>query len=137
MYMAKDWQWINEQLPILYVEDSGGIVVYDHETETQLAACVMDNWTDNSVQCHLLVADKRALRHRFLDLCFEFIFVEMGRNIIYGLVPGDNDKALRLNAHMGFTEKCRFENAFKDGVDYVIMELKKEHCKYLPKEEAA
>ena len=39
--------------------------------------------------------------------------------------------------HLGFTEKLRLEDAWADGVDYVVMELKKENCRYLPQEEAA
>jgi hypothetical protein len=137
MYPDKDWAWINEYLPILWVEDTIGLIAVDIESFKPLAACVMDNWTETSVQCHLLILDKRAIRGKFLDTCFDFVFNDMQRDIMYGLVPGDNSKALRLNEHMGFTEKCRFEGAFKPGVDYVIMELKKENCKYLPATEAA
>ena len=133
---AIDWAWINNSLPILHVEDTTGIVAID-ENNTPLAACVMDNWTANSVQCHLLVLDSKVLRHGFLETCFDYVFNINGRKVVYGLVPGNNEKALKLNEHMGFTEKCRFEGAFEDGVDYVILELKRENCKYLLAQEAA
>ena len=53
------------------------------------------------------------------------------------MVPGDNEKALKFNEHLGFTIKMRLEDAWDDGVDYVVMELKKENCPYLSKIEAA
>ena len=136
MDCAIDWAWINEALPILHVEDTTGIVAVDVD-DKPLAACVMDNWTANSVQCHLLILDSTVLRHGFLETCFDYIFNINGRKVVYGLVPGDNEKALKLNDHLGFTEKCRFEGAFEDGVDYVILELKRENCKYLLAQEAA
>jgi RimJ/RimL family protein N-acetyltransferase len=50
---------------------------------------------------------------------------------MYGLVPANNEKALRLNKKMGFTEAIRLKEAYTAGVDYVLMELRKENCKYL------
>lgn len=132
-----DWGWVNQQIPILRVEDTTGIVGIDYDKNETVAACVMDNWTHNSVQCHFMCTNPIALRHDFLQTCFGYIFDEMGKKFIYGLVPGDNEKALKLNKHMGFTEKARLEDAFADGVDYVIMELKRENCKYLPVQEVA
>ena len=137
MEQLSDWGWINDHLPILQVEDTTGIVAVDETTGEPMAACVMDNWTANSVQCHLLVLNTKVLKYKFLDTCFDYIFNINGRKIMYGLVPGNNTKALKLNEHLGFTEKCRFEDAFEDGVDYVILELKKENCKYLTAFEAA
>lgn len=131
----EEWDAFNEHLPILHVEDSGGILALrDGEL---VGGCVTDNWTETSVQCHFYIKDWTVLRHDFLETCFEYMFNTCNRRIIYGLVPGDNAKAIKFNSHMGFTEKCRFEGAFKDGVDYVIMELKKENCKHLLAEEAA
>ena len=135
MQTDKDWEDVNRLLPILRVEDTTGIVAVNSEG-VLVAACVMDNWTENSVQCHLLLDDISVIRYGFLDLCFDFIFNRNGRKVMYGLVPGNNSKALKLNKHLGFTEKCRFEGAFEDNVDYVIMELKKENCKYISFAEA-
>ena len=132
-----DWGWINQQVGILRVEDTCGIVGIDQDKNETVAACVMDNWTDNSVQCHFIVTNKMALRHGFLQECCDFVFNHMGRQYVYGMVPGDNEKALKLNKHIGFTEKMRLPNAFKDGVDYVVMELKREDCKYIPVLEVA
>ena len=59
------------------------------------------------------------------------------KKFIYGMVPGDNAKAIKINEHIGFTVKMRLEDAWADGIDYVVMELKKENCRYLPKVKAA
>ena len=132
LYGQNDWDWFNSHLPVLRVEDTTGVVAMDVDTGEMVAACVMDNFTETSLQCHLLVLRQAALRQGFIQTCMDIMFNKMGRTVIYGLVPGNNTKAIRLNNHMGFTEKCRFEGAFKPDEDYIIMELRKENCAYLP-----
>ena len=137
MHGPSDWGWINEQVGILQSEDTTGITAIDLDTNRTVGACVMDNWTANSVQAHFMVASPTVLRHGFLEECFDFMFNEKGVKYVYGMVPSDNEKALKLNKHMGFTERLRLPEAFADGVDYVVMECTRDNCKYLPEEEAA
>lgn len=132
-----DWGWVNEQVGVLQVEDTSGIMAIDVETNTTVGACILDNWTANSVQAHFMANSPLVLRHGFVEECFDYVFNYADKKFIYGMVPSDNEKALKLNAHMGFTEVLRLPEAFKDGVDYIVMELKRENCKYLPKVEAA
>jgi hypothetical protein len=124
------WNWFNSHLPILAVEDTEGMVML-RDDNTPIAGFVMDNWTHNSVQGHFLLLDPMALRNKFYDMCASYIFDERQRAVIYSFVPGDNPKAISLNIKFGWTEKFRMEEAFKEGVDYVVMELKKEDCKYI------
>ena len=88
------------------------------------------------MQRHILILNPMVLRSDFIGVCCEFVFETKGRDVMYGMVPGNNEKAMKFNRHIGFTEKCRFEGAFQKGVDYVIMELRKENCKYLLREAA-
>ena len=128
----RDWQWVNEQVGILQSEDTQGIVAIDTEGDyTKVAACVLDNLTSNSVQAHFMLTTPMVLRHKFLERCFDHVFNKLGKKVMYGLVPSNNVKALRLNAKMGFTEAFRLKEAYADGIDYVGMELTKENCKYL------
>jgi len=132
LHGPSDWGWINKQVPILQVSDTEGIVMIDLDKNETVAAMVIDNITHNSVQAHFMLSNVSALRHGFVEECCDLIFNEMGKKYIYGLVPGNNEKAIKFNKHVGFTEKTRMEEAFMDGVDYILMELKKENCKYLP-----
>ena len=129
--LNQDWAWINAQIAVLRVEDTCGIIAIDDDTGEKLAVCVMDNWTHNSVQCHIAVPKVMVLRHNFLECCCDFIFNEVGLSKMYGQVPSNRPKAVKFNEHMGFTEKFRLEEAHAKGVDYIIMEMTKENCKYL------
>jgi len=133
---SRDWAVIQADLPVLWVEDTMGLVAID-EGGTLVGAALMDNWTHNSVQMHLFIKTPLVLRYGFIEAAFDFVFIEAGVEYIYGMVPGDNTKAVKLNKHMGFTEKIRLENGWAEGCDYIVMELKKENCRYLPVREAA
>lgn len=137
LHGPSDWGWINQQVGIIQCEDTTGIIAIDLDTNTTVGACVMDNWTPNSVQAHFMVSTPLVLRHGFIEDCFDFVFNVKQCRYMYGLVPANNEKALKLNKHMGFTERLRLPEAYADGVDYVVMEMKKENCKYLPAERAA
>jgi hypothetical protein len=132
-----DWGWVQEQVPVLRVEDTAGIMAVDEDTNTTIAACIMDNFTNNSVQAHFMLTFNMVFRHGFMQEVYDYVFTHLGKKYMYGLVPSSNEKAVRINEHMGFTEKVRMPDAFADGVDYIVMELKKENCKYLSQVRAA
>jgi hypothetical protein len=132
-----DWGWVNQQVGIMRCEDTGGIMAIDTLTNSTVGACIMDNWTGNSVQCHFMISSPMVLKHQFLEDCFDFMFNTGNVSRVYGLVPANNLKALKLNKHMGFTVKAVMEEAFEVGVDYVLMELKRENCRFLDIRRAA
>ena len=134
---TRDWGWICEQVRILRVEDTTGIVAVNSDTGELLAACVMDNWTCSSVQCHLTITDMMAVRHGFIQKITDYVFTEQDKKFMYGLVPSNNEKALKLNKHFGFTEKTRLHGTFGEGLDYVILELNRENCPYWTSPRAA
>ncbi len=127
-----DWGWVQAQVPILRVQDTCGIMAIDTDKNETVGACIMDTWATNSVQAHFMITSPMLLRHGFIEECADYLFNERGLKYVYGMVPGKNVRALKINKHMGFTEKARLGDAGVDGVDYVLMELKKENCKYLP-----
>jgi hypothetical protein len=123
---ADDWAWVNSHVGIQRVEDTGGIIAVDEDTGNQIGACIFDNWTANSVQTHFVVANPLVFRHGIMDVCYGFVFDTQGRKYMYGLVPGDNAKAIKLNKHMGWTVKAVLEEAFAPNIDYILMQLTKE-----------
>lgn len=132
-----DWAWVCEQVPILRVEDTGGLVAFDEDTGKLQAACMWDNWTKTTVQVHLIIVNKFVLKKGFLEEVADYLFNHCNRKAIYGFVPSDNIKALRLNSHLGYTVKAILEDGIDEGIDYIMLELKRENCKYLPKETSA
>ena len=128
---GKDWDWIQAQIGILYVEDTTGIIAENVETGERLGACVLDNFTPNAAQGHVMLANPLVLRHGFLEECFECIFNVCKLNVFYASMPSDNKKALNFNRRLGFTELTRLQDGWSDGVDLVFTVLRKENCRYL------
>jgi len=131
-----DWGWVNSILPIMQVEDTSGLIAFDGDTGERFGACILDNWTHNSVQGHFLISAPRVLKYGFLELCADYIFNFMARKVLYAFVPANNEKALKLDARIGFTEVFRMPDGFTDGVDYVVLQLLKENCTVLKTEAA-
>lgn len=79
------------------------------------------------------------LRWGLLKWAFRLVFVYNNRNLVTGLTPADNEKALRFNKHIGFREVYRVPEGYKPGVDYVLQEMTKAECRWLdlPAERAA
>lgn len=126
-----DWGWVNQQVGILRCEDTTGIMAINSEKNETVGACIMDNWTQNSVQCHFMLSSALVLKHGFLECCFGYMFSTCNVKYVYGLVPANNEKAVKLNRHMGFTVKTTLEEAYEENVDYLLMELKRENCKFV------
>lgn len=130
---AADWAWFNKHNDIKQTTYTTGIVAVNKDKEEVIAAVVMDSWTANSVQCHIIITNPMVLRHKFLECAANFIFVEHGRRLIYSLIASNNEKSLKLAKHMGFTVKTRLEEAYAVGVDYVLVELRRKDCMYIDK----
>jgi hypothetical protein len=126
-----EWNWINSLIGVLRTEDTTGIIAIDLDTDLPVGACIMDNWTRTSVQAHFALTKPMAIRHNFLECCFNYIFVERDKTRVYGLVPGNNKKAIKFNPHIGFTLKTSLEDGYDTGIDYLIFEMKRENCRFI------
>ena len=96
-----------------------------------VAAIVLDSWTANSCTAHIAIEDPLVLRHGFLELGCDFIFNHANRGVVIGLVPANNHKALKFDKHIGFKEVYRIKDGYAVDVDYVILEMRRESCRWL------
>jgi len=46
-------------------------------------------------------------------------------------IPSDNAKSLKLSSHIGLDVVHTIKDGFNKGVNYLIMEMRKENCKLL------
>lgn len=131
MSTDNDWEWFNQYTPVFRVEDSCGFVCRN-DRGVRLGAAVFDNYTGRggSIQGHFAIISPIVLKNGFISLCHDYCFRDRGVNVIYALVPSDNDTALRFNEKIGFKEVTRLPEAFPDGVASVILSMRVEDCKY-------
>ncbi len=118
-------------MPLILKEDIKGVASVDPDTGEFWGAVVCEDWTVTSVCCHIVLEHPfRALRDGIINEVAEYVFNQDGRIKIIGTVPGDNDAAVKLNKKIGFKEIFRIEEGYDWGIDYIIMELKREDCPY-------
>lgn len=130
-FLSSDWPWIQSHVGIIKCSDTSGVVAIDDDTGELVAACVLDNFTENSVQAHLILANPMVIRHQFFETAFDCIFNVCGKKAVYAVVPADNVKALKLNKHLGFEIKAVMADAWADGVDCILIEMRRENCRFL------
>ena len=124
--------WVKENLDPIFCDDTRGILALDEDTGKVLAVCVMDQWTVNSCQTHIAIKNPWVIRHGFMHEVASYIFEVSKRKKIFGLTPSNNKKAIKFNKHIGFREIGRLPEAYDDGVDYIVYQMDKEDCKFLP-----
>ena len=133
MTATTEWNWFKERTHVISYEDTQGIVAY-RENGVLAGMVVFDTWTDSSVNVHIAIDDPACIRRGLFREVAVHAYHTGGKKRLFGLVPSNNEKAIRLNEKIGFHEVTRVPDAIDDGIDYVVMRLDKEDCRWLPEE---
>ncbi len=94
-----------------------------------VAGFVFESWTGKNVLAHQR-QDGMAPRS-FWKAVAEYCFITLGCNRVTGTVGEKNEKAIKLNKHIGYEEEARLKGAGPEGEDLVLMVLWKDKCKML------
>ena len=129
MTTAKEWQWMKSRTHLILCEDSQGIVAYDDGKI--VAMCVGDSFGVDCCNLHMAIDNPMVIRRGFLTAIADHFFYTCKRQRFFGLVPDNNDKAIKLNKHIGFREVARVPDTIRAGVGYVIMRMDKAECRWL------
>jgi hypothetical protein len=106
-----------------------GIVAIGLDT-MPCAVVLLDNWTETAVTAHIAVQNNMALRKLHIE-AFKYVFLDLNKRMMLGIVPSDNAKALKLHAHLGFTEIARIKDGYDIGVDQVVIQMLRKECRYI------
>ena len=128
-----EWKWVNERAHPIACHDTQGIVAYDKRGVQ--AICVADSFTVDACSVHFAIDSPFVIRAGFFSEICHHLFVVCGRKRIFGLVPSNNEKALKLDLHIGFREVTRIPDAYSEGVAYVVLRMDKDGCPWLNEEQ--
>lgn len=132
MDCPSEFMWFKERTHVIRCEDTQGIVAMrGHDI---LAVCVFDSFTVDGCSVHFAIENPMVIRRGFFSEIAYHAYVVCGRKRMFGLVPDNNERALKLDKNIGFKEIARVPNAISEGVGYIVMELLKEDCRFLPQE---
>ena len=131
-----EWNWMVSRTGITACEDSQGIVVLNDDNDIQ-AVAVFDMFGVDNCHVHFAIDNPFVLRHGFLHEIARHVFTQCGLQRIFGLVPSNNEKALKLDMHIGMKEVARIPHGMRQGVDCIVVSMDKVDCKWLNVEREA
>lgn len=88
-----------------------------------------DSWTPNGVFMSTALDEPIAMR-ALLPHAFRYPFEEAGREVAIAVVRSDNERSLRLVRRLGFRRVYAVRDGWAKGVDLVLHELRREHCRW-------
>jgi hypothetical protein len=124
-----DFLWLTSRVPCALTERATGIKAVDDAGEIH-GVVIYDNWTKNSCEAHMAV-DSPIVWRSLLGPAFQYPFEQIGIGLILGIIPARNVKSLKHSLHMGFEELTRIHDGWAKGEDLVLIEMRKEKCRWL------
>ena len=94
------------------------------------AVVVYCDFFGKSCAMHIAAKGSDWMDRKLLWFAFYYPFKKLNLKVILGIVSGANEKALKLDRHLGFEETVRIPDAHKDG-DLVILTMRPHQCKWL------
>lgn len=91
-----------------------------------------DGWNGASCQMHV-AGEGNWVSRELIRAVFDYVFKTAGLKVVLGLVPSNNERALKFDKHVGFRQVARIDGAHPDGA-LVVLELRREDCRYLREE---
>jgi len=89
-----------------------------------------NNWIGKTVQMHVVSLGEYNPKS-MVYAAYEYPFNKWGVSIIFGVINSLNISSINLAVKAGFIEKERWEKMHDNGGDIVLMEMKKENCKWI------
>ena len=124
-----DSRYAKQNTVVSLSDDTRGIVAFSDAGKPQ-GIVLFDQFTETACTAHISVTNPMALRGLHIE-AFSYAFEQLEKSMILGVVAASNAKALKLNAHFGFTEIARIKDGYAQGVDQVVLQMKREDCKYI------
>ena len=128
-------KWISDKAGFCPTEDFRAVEAVDEKGQIH-GMVGFDNWTENSVVV-CIALDKPVALRRLIHPVFDFIFNRANRGIILCMVRGENQRSYQVCRKLGFREAYRVKDGIKVGEDMIILEMRREECRWIEQRKAA
>jgi hypothetical protein len=118
-------EWVCEKAGGIVTEACSAIGV---ERDGKLVAGIM--YTGASIAMHSRCDDPAHVPRRFFFLIFDYPFNQLKVKRVTGIVSRANDKAIRVNTHLGWKYETTISDYFPDG-DALVLIMRREDCRWL------
>lgn len=117
----EDLPWVELRTGCVLTRNAKGIKALDARGNIR-GMVAFDGWTENSVQCHV-ASDTAMAWKRLLQAGREYVFLQVGKGLLYASIRSDNLRALRFAQHACMEVEHRFRDAHGPGVDMVVVRM--------------
>lgn len=94
------------------------------------AVIVYCDFLGKSCAMHIATKGGNWMDRKLLWFAFYYPFIKLNVKVILGIVSSANEKALKLDRHLGFEETVTIADAHDDG-DLVIFTMRPHQCRWL------
>jgi len=137
----EQWQALSEFLRhYAGVQPSADLICMGWVTEEKKLVIVVGfgGYLGKVAQIHVAYAPGWHFTPRaLLGAVFRYAFQTEGREMLLGILNSRNEKAMRLDLHLGFREIFRLHGMHDDGGDLVVLAMTKDECRYLKEQNDA
>lgn len=95
-----------------------------------MGGVVYKDFNGRSVSLHVASLLPNWVNHDLLWVAFDYPFNHMKVDMLFGLVPSNNTKALEFDLRLGFKEIFRVPDAAPDA-DLILLQMLREDCRWL------
>ncbi len=131
----ESFSWLADRTGVVLTKEARGLVAVDASGRIR-GMLAFDCWTPNSCWAHMAVDAPIAWRRLVLP-GFEYVFRQAGRGLLLGAIASANEKSLQMAKALGFSESHRIRDGYSEGVDLVVVEMRREACPWLREERKA
>lgn len=117
------WQWLNKRINLPWSTDLRSMAVM-RDDGTIACAVGYNAWTSNACWMHVAFDGPHGVKRDLWRAAFEYPFVKVGLEAVYGLTPKNLDDALKMNERLGFRR-------IAETIDCVMFEMKADECRWL------
>lgn len=123
-------RWVCDQVGGKYTDE----VCIGLESDGRLIVAAMYNdYNGASMRMHVAANSPAWLaQHRFLCFAFGYPFLQLGCNLVIGIVDSENIRARRADEWLGFELAACLPRAGRHG-DMLIYTLRRERCRFIGK----
>lgn len=118
--------WLQERTGCVLTSDFRALEVLSGERILGMVGYC--NWTPGAVESHMAVETPIAWRS-LLPHVFAYPFET--RITMLAVIPSHNSHSLKLTRHFGFRETHRVRDGWAQNDDLILLELRREECRFL------
>lgn len=82
-------------------------------------------------QMHVVNLTGKSTPRKLIWAAFHYAFVVCGLSMVFGILNSNNERAVEYDKKLGFKEVNRFPEAHDDGGDIVVLQMKRDDCRWV------